>query len=80
MLQFICNELVTGMTYVSLAHNSQTDEKRLRNQQNSRKAYDTAQRFFEQHVARKGTKRPDLRDGLTKLRNLLIELGEKFEE
>ena len=81
MLQFIRSELETGMTFASLALNSESDGKRQRNQQNARKAYDSAQHFLEEHIAReKTTKQTDLLEGLTQLKNLLTGLGEKFDE
>jgi hypothetical protein len=79
MLQFLQGELETGMTFAALARDSQTDEKRHRNVLNARKAYDTAKHFLEQHAPEEVATRPDLLEGLSKLRHVLIRLGEKFE-
>ena len=80
MLQFLQSELETGMTFASLARDSQTDEKRHRNVLNARKAYDTAKHFLEERAPGEIAMRPDLRDRLTTLRSLLVRLGEKFDE
>ena len=80
MLQFLQSELQTGMTFASLARDSQTDEKRRRNQQNARKAYDTAKHFLEEHSARGSVAQPHLLEGLTELKNVLVRLGESFGE
>jgi len=80
MLQFLHSELETGMTFASVALDSQTEEKRLRNRQNARKAYDTAKHFLEEHAARSTVAQPDLLEGIIKLRSLLVQLGERFEE
>jgi hypothetical protein len=80
MLQFLQSELETGMTFASLALDGQTEEKRERNRQNARKAYDTAKHFLEERAPEEIATRPDLRDRLTTLRSLLVQLGEKFAE
>ena len=80
MLQFVQSELETGTTFASLALSSQTDEKRHRNVRNARKAYDTAKHFLEDRAPEEIATRPDLRDRLTALRSLLVQLGEKFAE
>ena len=80
MLQFLQNELEMGTTFASLALDSRSDEKRYRNRQNARKAYDTAQHFLEEHAAGTAVAQPDLFLRLTQLRNLLVRLGEQFGE
>jgi hypothetical protein len=80
MVQFIYSELETGITFASLALDSQTDEKRQRNRQNARKAFDTARHFLKQRAVEEIVAQPDLQERLNKLKQLLRELGEKVEE
>ena len=80
MIQFVQNELEMGTTFASLALDSQTEEKRQRNRENARKAYDTARHFLENHAAAEAIAQPDLFVRLSELRRLLIQLGEKVEE
>ena len=77
--QFIRNELEMGITFASLARNSQTDEKWQRTRQKARNAYDTANHFFEQHPAGEVAEQHGLLVRMTTLRHLLLELGETFE-
>ena len=79
MRQFIQTELETGIAFASVALDEETGDKRDRNQQNARKAYDTAQHFLREHAPEDMTAQPGLLDRLTRLRDLLIQLGEKVE-
>jgi hypothetical protein len=77
MRQFIQTELETGMTFASIALESSTEETRPhRNRQNARKAYDTAKHFSGRARRRTDCHRIQYAGRLTKLKYLLLELGE----
>jgi hypothetical protein len=80
ILQFIKTEVEMGMTFASLALDGETEEKRQRNREHARKAYDTAQHFLEEHAHQKIVLPPAMLEGLTKLRKLLVQMGENFEQ
>jgi hypothetical protein len=80
MRQFIRNEVETGVTFASLALGSSTEEARQRTGWNARKAYDTANHFLNEHPVGALIAEPNLLARLTTLRDLLLQLGETFEE
>jgi len=80
MMQFMRTELETGITFAHLAQNKSTVEAQQRNRQNARRAYDTANHFLNEHSVGESALEPNLLARLTTLRQLLLQLGETFED
>ena len=80
MLQFIRTELEMGTTFAHLALNNKTGERFRRNRQNARKAFDTAMRFLKAYPLRDASAQDGLLTQVAILKDLLHQLGDKFEE
>jgi hypothetical protein len=79
-LQSLRTEIKVGFTFAGiaiLAADEKKSEKRIRNQANARKAYDTALRLFEKKCFNE-TVTQELKEKLGKLKSRLEVLGEHF--
>jgi hypothetical protein len=69
-------DIDTALTFTRIASGAEAD-KRSRNQENARRAYDSVQRL-RKNVAMTAEQEQELDRGLETLRTALQELGEKF--
>ena len=78
-LSFLRTEIATGLTFAKVAMDSKDDSaKRVRNEANARKAYDTIVNWMAHYSGSEALHIDieELEPGLTELREALAELGE----
>lgn len=76
--EFLINDLALGMTMAHIAAEAGSDsEKKTRNQENARRAYDTVSRLAAKSALTED-ERTELNRKLGKLRSALESLGEVF--
>lgn len=75
--QFLKVELQTGLTFASIAAREEPgSEKRIKNQGNARKAYETVLRLRDRIEIPTDAATRDIQNGLDRLRSALEKLGE----
>jgi len=74
---FLKVDLATALTFVATARHADDLEKKRRNRQYARKAYDTVLKMAER-VHLSSDDREEVQRGLWRLRSELVELGEVF--
>ena len=78
-ITFLRSEIDTGHTLANIALASGEDsEKRQRNGENARKAYDSAMRFADR-VSLSSDETREMNENLNALKSKLIRLGEKVD-
>jgi len=74
---FLKVDLATALTFIATARHADDPEKKRRNRQFARKAYETVLKLAER-VHLSSDDREELQRGLRRLRSELVELGEVF--
>jgi len=79
-IEFVLIEIDAGHIFAGLAHDADAPEKAKRNLVNARKAYDTVCDFLLKNDIPNQAVRRQIARGVDNLKQVLLAMGEKFDD